>query len=164
MINFESKHLLLFQFVWFLAVWFLIARYFVLPYLQDKAKEDRLALLIAPQMFRVLGVGLLVSNLSPGMPYSFAFPTAVGDTATAVLAVSAVIALKKRLPIAIILVWIANVFGSLDLIYALFNAAQVGAADFLKGQWFVPALILPLMVVSHLLVFWALLVQTKTNE
>ena len=71
-----------FQFLWFLCAWTVVAVLFVAPLLRHAAFEDALAIWIAPQLFRVLGVGLLVPNLAPGMPRSFALPTALGDSAS----------------------------------------------------------------------------------
>ncbi len=155
----EPKYLLVFQFAWFLLAWAAVTKYFILPNLSKKNRLDALAMMIAPQMFRVLGVGLLVANISPGMPLSFAIPTAIGDTVTAVLAFSAVVALKKRLASAIPLLWITNVFGSLDIVVALIGAIRIGAAEHLNAQWFVPAFVLPLMIVSHVTVFFLLVLR-----
>lgn len=79
------------QFLWFLIAWAALALLFVTPKLRSYVTEDALAICIAPQLFRVLGVGLLVPNLSPGMPQSFAIPTAAGDSLTALLALAAVV-------------------------------------------------------------------------
>ena len=60
------------QFSWFLFAWSLIAWYVLWPWSARLAPEARLSVWIAPEMFRVLGTGLLVHNLSPGMPTGFA--------------------------------------------------------------------------------------------
>jgi hypothetical protein len=44
-----------------------------------------------------------------------------------------------------------------DLAIALPHAARIEAARFLAAQWYVPALGVPLMIVSHLMAFRALL-------
>ena len=142
-----------FQFFWFLCAWAVVAVIFVAPRLRHAAFEDALAVWIAPQLFRVLGVGLLVPNLAPGMPRSFALPTALGDSATAVLALVAVIALHKRWTMARALAWTCNLVGAADLLAALPHAAAVHASGFLAAQWYVPVLGVPLMIVSHCMAF-----------
>ena len=145
------------QFVWFLLVWGTIALLVVKPKLDDSTPNWMLSSWIAPQLFRVLGLGLLVPNLSPHMPGSFAIPTAVGDATTAVLAWVSLVALHRRWARARLVVWVCNVFGSADLVVVLVHAARIEAAQFLAAQWFVPAVLAPLMVVSHIMVFRALL-------
>lgn len=141
------------QFVWFLLSWSVLAALFVLPRLRTLPDDDALAIAIVPQMFRVLGLGLLVPQLSPGMLYSFAVPTAVGDSLTAVLALASVVTLRRRHPIGRKLAWACTIVGIVDLAVALPHAAAIGAAQFLAAQWFVPTVIVPLMIVSHVVAF-----------
>ncbi len=54
------------QFLWFLVVWSLLAYFVVWPWSLRLTTDMRLRFWIAPQMFRALGLGLLVSQLSPG--------------------------------------------------------------------------------------------------
>jgi hypothetical protein len=100
-------------------------------------------------MFRVLGLGLLVPNLSPGMPASFAATTAVGDAITALLALTAFVALRRRARVGFGLAWACTLVGSLDGVLAVSQALRLGVADHLAGQWYVPALGVPLMGVAH---------------
>jgi hypothetical protein len=146
-----------FQFLWFLAAWSAIASLFVYPKLRELPEEDALAFCVVPQLFRVLGVGLLVPALSPGLPHEFAIPTAIGDSLTAALAMVAVIALRKRWPSARKAAWACNVVGAADLAIALPHAAAIGAANHLATQWYVPTLAVPLMIVSHVMAFRFLL-------
>ena len=102
---------------------------------------------------------MLAPNLAPGMPRSFALATAVGDSLTAVLALVSVVALCRRWRRAMHLAWACNVVGILDLAMAMPHAALVGAARFLTAQWYVPALVVPLMIVSHAMAVRFLLEQ-----
>src|SRR5688572_6570231 len=111
------------QFLSFLIAWSVVAVLLLAPSLEHRHKNDVLAIWLTPQLFRTLGIGLLVPNLSPGMPRSFALPTAVGDSLTAVLALVAIVALVKRRSYALKAVWICNVIGSADLLIALPHAA-----------------------------------------
>ncbi|HKY53815.1 MAG TPA: hypothetical protein VJM08_05875 [Anaerolineales bacterium] len=153
--------LFLIQFVWFLVVWSTIGLMFVNPSLRGCSPARALSVWLVPQLFRVLGVGLLVPNLAPQMPQSFAMTTAVGDCLTAFLALISLVALHKEWLYAQRLVWTCNIIGSLDLVIALVNAARVEAPRFLGAQWFVPAVLVPLMIVSHLMVFRMLLTNDE---
>src|SRR6185503_5057517 len=100
-------------------------------------------------MFRVLGTGLLVHNLSPGMPTGFAVSTAAGDSLTAVLAASAFIGLRRGWRAARGLAWACTIVGSLDLLIAFPHAAATGAISHMAAQWYVPVLVGPILVICH---------------
>ena len=145
------------QFVWFLVAWSAIGLILVNPRLQGYDRDQALSVWIAPQLFRVLGVGLLVPNLSPQMPRSFAVATAGGDSITAVLALVSLVVLHRQWAHARSMVWACNIFGSCDVGIALIHAARIEAARFLGAQWYVAAVMVPLMIISHVMVFRTLL-------
>jgi hypothetical protein len=158
----NSVYVFVIQFVWFLIVWTTIAKLFVSPFVQRFEINDKLSIWLLPQLFRVLGVGLLVQNLAPDLSYSFALPTAIGDSITSILALISIIALHTEWPSARSFVWVCNVIGSLDLVIALPHAAVIKAPNYLTAQWYVPAAILPLMIVSHVMV-WRLLFRYRPS-
>ena len=53
------------------------------------------------------------------MPSGFAEPAAIGDTITALLAMLSFVALGARWRFALVVVWVFNVFGAIDLVHAL---------------------------------------------
>ncbi len=94
--------------------------------------------------------------VSPDLPDAFARPAAYGDLATAILALLAIVALPGR-P-GIILVWAFNILGSADLIYAFYEGNRVGfASGELGAAWFIPTVLVPLLLITHALVFLLLL-------
>jgi hypothetical protein len=141
------------QFLWFVLVWAVIANLFVLPKIKGLEPNDQLLVWLSPQLFRVLGLGLLVDNLAPSLPLSFALPTAIGDCLTAALALISIIALRQRWAWARRMALVCNIVGSLDLAIALPHAAVINAVKFLTVQWYIPAVILPLMIVCHFMAF-----------
>ena len=152
----DPRPIFLLQLVWFLLVWATLARFVVWPWSQRLSPAARLSVWVAPQMFRVLGLGLLVPNLSPAMPRDFALATAVGDSLTAGLALLAFVGLRCAWPAARALTWACTVVGTLDLTIAFLHAVRAEAAAHLAGQWYVPVLGVPLMVVAHVGCFVAL--------
>jgi hypothetical protein len=108
-------------------------------------------------MFRVLGVGLLVPNLSPGMPAEFAVPTAAADSLTALLAAAAFLGLRRGWAAARGLAWACTVVGTLDLLVAFPHAASTGALSHLAAQWYVPVFAGPPLVICHVVCFLLLL-------
>jgi hypothetical protein len=150
------------QFLWFLLAWSAIAAFLVAPRLRDVEPDTALSIWVTPHLFRVLGLGLLVPSLAPGMPATFAVPTAAGDAITALLAFLSLWALHRQWKRARTLVWVFNVFGSADLLVALVQAVRVDAASYLQAQWYVAALGVPLMLVAHVMVFHGLLARPES--
>jgi len=66
---------------------------------------------VAPEMFRVLGLGLLVPNLSPEISREFAVATAAGDSLTATLALLAFVGLRRSWSAARSLTWACTLVG-----------------------------------------------------
>ena len=151
------------QFVWFLFAWSLITCFVLWPWSARLSPDARLSVWVAPEMFRVLGVGLLVPNLSPGMPTEFAVSTAAGDSLTALLAALAFVGLRKGWSSARGLAWACTVIGSLDLLVAFPHAAATGAISHMAAQWYVPVFAGPLMVISHVACF-ILLIRPSRKE
>lgn len=153
--------LFVFQLLWFLSAWALLAWFVAWPWSARLSPNARLSGWIAPQMFRVLGVGLLVPNLSPGMPAEFAVPTAAADAVTAVLGASAFLALQRDWSAARGLALACTIVGTLDLLVAFPHAAAVDASAHLAAQWYVPVLVGPVMAISHVACFVLLSRGTK---
>ena len=148
----EMQPLVLFvvQFLWFLFAWCLIVYFVLWPWSARFSPDARLSIWVAPEMFRVLGLGLLVPNLSPGMPGEFALSTAAGDSLTALLAALAFIGLQQGWRRARALAWACTGVGMLDLLAAFSHAASAGAVSHLAAQWYVPVFAGPPLLVSHI--------------
>lgn len=141
------------QFAWFLFAWSLLVYFILWPMSARLAPDARLSVWVAPEMFRVLGVGLLVPNLAPGMPREFALATATGDSLTALLAALAFVALRQGWRRARALAWACTVVGTLDLLIAFPHAAATGAISHMATQWYVPVFAGPPLVLSHIACF-----------
>ena len=92
--------------------------------------------------------------MAPTLPSSFAIPAAYGDLAASVLASLALIALRTGWAGAMALVWVFNVVGTVDLLNALRRA---DAVPHLGAAWFIPTLFVPLLLVTHFMIFVRLL-------
>ena len=98
-------------------------------------------------------IGVVAEDVAP----AFAVPAAYGDLTASVLALLAVVALRFRWPIAIPLVWIFNVEGTLDMLYAVSQGLRHVDAGQLGGVVFIPLLIVPFLAVTHVMIFQLLL-------
>ena len=139
------------QFVLSLSVFALIARWYVGPWLATLTSHGALALLVLPHTFRYVGMSFLVPGVvGPGLPQGFADVAAYGDLASALVALAAVLLLRANSVAAIPLVWVANVVGSVDLVNALLHAEAI---PHLGATWYIPTFIVPLLLVSHVMIF-----------
>jgi hypothetical protein len=141
------------QFLWFLFAWSLITYFVLWPWSSRLSPTARLSVWVAPEMFRVLGTGLLVPNLSPGMPTEFAVSTAAGDSLTALLAALAFTGLRQGWRGARGLAWACTIVGTLDLLIAFPHAAATGAISHMAAQWYVPVFAGPPLVICHVACF-----------
>ena len=150
------------QFLVSVAVFALIARWFALPWLADKPFEFALTLLILPHAFRHIGLTFLVPSVTAGpAPTDFATLAAYGDFISALLAIASLVALRSGWRFAIPLVWVFNTFGVVDLVNALRHAEAV---PLLGGMWFVPTFVVPLLLVTHALIFVQLFSHAKRTR
>src|SRR5215207_4824323 len=138
-------------------VWSIVAARYLWPALQSEPRADALRPLLLLHGFRFIGLAFLVPGVvSSDLPAAFARPAAYGDLVAAVLALLALAALQGRL--GIVLVWAFNLWGSTDLLYAFYQGTRVGLAPGQLGAaYFVPTAVVPLLLVTHGLMFTLLL-------
>src|SRR5215472_4330687 len=138
----------------------IVTRLYIWPRLQAISREDALIALTVPHTFRFVGLSFLVPGVvSPSLPSAFAAPAAYGDLVAAILAVAVSLALYGRAPLAPLLVWLFNVWGTADLLFAFYQGL-VGVqldARALGAAFFIPTAIVPPLLITHGLIFWLLL-------
>ncbi len=145
------------QFLLSLVAWGVIVGVILSPRLAKLPRHEALMWLSLPHVFRHVGMVFLVPGVvDQPLPSGFANAAAYGDLATGVLALVAIIALHYRWSIALTMVWIFNVVGTVDLANALRHldvAPRFGAA------WYIPTMLVPLLLVTHFLMFKRLLAR-----
>jgi len=146
----------------FIAWGILVARY-LWPELRRQSRADALRPLILLHCFRFVGLSFLVPGVvSPDLPSAWALPAAYGDLIAAVLALLALAVLRSRLGIAS--VWVFNLWGSADLLYAFYQGNQIGLEPGQLGAaFFIVTVLVPLLLITHGLVF-RLLLQPDNSE
>ena len=81
-----------------------------------------------------------------------------GDLATAVLALAALIALRNRFPVAIALVWLCIIVGTLDTVNAIIQSVRDSVFTYALGvNWVIVSIYVPALLVSSLLIYLQLL-------
>ena len=115
-----------------------------------------LVLLVTPHLFlRFIGLSFLIPGVvSPELPAAFAAPAAYGDLVAGILGIIATVALSRRSSWAIGLVWVFNVWGAADLLFAAYQGPQLGIGPREFGAaFFIPTAIVPPLLVTHALIF-----------
>jgi hypothetical protein len=137
----------------------LLVRLYVLPRLRGLPRDQALKVLLMPHIFRFVGLSFLFPGVvSPMLTTKLTYPAAWGDFGAAVLAIVAVIGISGRWPFAVSLVWLFNLWGSIDLIYAYYNGIVLHLEPGLLGAtYYIPTIIVPPLLVTHALIFWLLL-------
>ena len=143
------------------------ARVLVWPWLRKTEPNRALTVLVAPHMFlRFIGLSFLVPGVvSPLLPAGFAVPAAYGDFIAGILAIAATIALANHARWAGASVWLFNIWGAADLLFAFYQGGQVGLQPGMLGPAFylVTALV-PALLVTHILIFGLLVRRQAATE
>jgi hypothetical protein len=137
----------------------LVTRLYIWPRLRVMARYDALLPLVVPHTFRFVGLSFLVPGVvSPSLPPAFAAPAAYGDLGAALLAIAASLTLFRRARLAIVLVWLFNVWGASDLLFAYYQGFTVQLdARLLGAAYYIPTVVVPAALITHGLIFRLLL-------
>ncbi len=137
----------------------LIAKWYVWPFLADRDPKSGLTPLLLYACLRVNGLMFVMPGLvSPDLPAAFARPVAYGDVTAVVLALIALGALRYELALAIPAVWLFNLEGTADLIYANISTFVDKVDPTMLGvSYYLAVVNVPAMVVVHVLIFMVLL-------
>ena len=143
----------------------MVTKIYLLPSLRAVRRDYALTALLIPNIFRFIGLCFLVPGVvAASLPRAFAAPAAYGDLIAAILAVMATLALNGGRSWAIPLVWVFNVWGTLDLLFA-FYLGEIGVRiepGSLGAAYFIPTVLVPALLILHGLTFWLLLRKSQT--
>ena len=146
------------QFVLSVILYALLAKWYVSPWLARKPLHEALIPLVFLHASRHIGMVFLVSGVvAQPLPKGFAYPAAYGDLATALLALLALVALRGKWSLALPLVWLFNVVGTVDLMNAVFQGLRLQILDSLGAAWYIPTFLVPALLVTHFMIFSRLL-------
>src|SRR5262245_18816111 len=128
----------------------------VWPHLRSMSRDQALMLLVTPHLFlRFIGLSFLVPGVvATALPAAFAVPAAFGDLGAGMLAVVAILALAKHRSWAIPAVWLFNIWGAADLVFALYQGQHTQIVPGTLGAaFYIPTAIVPPLLVTHALIF-----------
>jgi len=152
------------QMIWFFVsiafsfiAWGIVTARYIWPELRLRERAEALRPLLILHSFRFIGLAVLVPGVvSPDLPPAFAHPEAYGDIVAAILALLALLLLPSAAGVTI--AWIFSFWGSADLLNAFYQANHAGLlAGQLGAAFFLPTLVVPLLLITHGLTFRILL-------
>jgi len=137
--------------------WSAVTALYIWPALQSRSRFEALRMLLVLHTFRFEGLSFLVPGVvSPDLPIAFAHDAGYGDLTAAILALLALASLRSAWGVAV--VWLFNIWGSIDLLNAFYQANNAGLVPGQLGAaFFIPTLIVPLLLITHGLMFAILL-------
>jgi hypothetical protein len=137
--------------------WGMVAARYIWPELRLRQRPEALRPLLLLHSFRFVGLAFLVPGVvSPDLPSAFAHAAAYGDIIAAILALLSLLLLPSATGVAV--AWIFSLWGSVDLLNAFYQANQAGLlAGQLGAAYFIPTLVVPLLLITHGLAFRILL-------
>ena len=152
------------QMIWFfvsiafsLIAWGIVAARYIWPEVRLRQRAEALRPLLILHSFRFIGLAVLVPGVvSPDLPPAFAHSAAYGDVIAATLALLSLLLLRSAAGVAV--VWIFNLWGSADLLNSFYQGPHTGLlAGQLGAAYFIPTLVVPLLLITHGLAFRILL-------
>jgi hypothetical protein len=131
-------------------VFWIAARLYLLPRLHEFEPHSVVLPILLLHGLRHLGLMFLApGGTYAGMPVEFAYPSAFGDLIAAALALVAIPAVAANARTAKPLVWIFNIEGSVDLLFAIALATIYNASPYMGAAYWIPAFWVPALLVTH---------------
>jgi hypothetical protein len=143
--------------------WGIVAKRYIWPNLRHRPQAEALRPLLILHSFRFIGLAFLVPGVvSPDLPSAFAHSAAYGDIVAAILALLSLASLPRGA--GVVTAWIFNLWGSADLLNAFYQANDAGLVPGQLGvTYFIPTLVVPLLLITHGLAFRVLLQQQSES-
>ena len=153
------------NFVFALIAYSIVAVWYVVPALAGKPLRVTLPPLILPHLIRPISLWLLVPGVivQPSVPDSFARGTASGDLVVTVLALGAALLARSGRPGAVAAAWIFNLAGLADALRNCVVGLVTRAPQHMGAAVLIPAFGVPLLLVSHALIFKLLLDHRRAH-
>jgi len=140
-------------------VFSIVTAWYVWPALTKISRNSALVALLFVHVPRYVGMTLLVTGMvDPKLPGEFLSGAAYGDLLEAALALASIFALRSNWRFAVPLVWVTNTWGFADLLNGLRGVLSLNVPSFnLATAWYIYTFYAPLVVISHVLIFWILI-------
>ena len=135
-------------------VFYVAARIYLFPHLARLQPRSVLIPILLLHSLRHLGMMFLTRGATyPGLPPRFTYRAALGDLLAAVLAFISIFLVLRNSVYARPMVWVFNVWGTLDLLDAITLATIYGAPVSMGPAYWIPAFWVPALLVTHYITF-----------
>ena len=134
--------------------WTLLITRYVHPVLKGLPVEKAIEPFLYLHTFRYVGLMFLIPGVTSGiLDTRFSNPAAYGDLIAAILAFVAIGAIRLKANWALLSVWVFNIWGMADLLNAVGRGLLFTNDGHLGATYWIPATIVPLLLVVHVYVF-----------
>lgn len=145
--------------------WALIVRWYIHPVLSRYPFRHAVQPILLLHSFRYIGLMFLVPGVTAEVLNSrFADYAAYGDLIAAFLALIALAAIRAELRWGLVAVAVFNVWGLADLINAVVRGMLFNSDSALGATYWIPATIVPLLVVTHVYVIYLILREIGSSR
>ena len=147
------------QFTVSLVAYSILAGWYVAPRLSLMPREIALVPLLWVHAFRIVGGTILAPGaVDASVPPEFRTMVGLGDMATAVLAIAAIVALRARVPGSVALVWLCLLVGMGDTVSAIIQSVRFSVFTQPLGvNWVIVTAYVPALLVTSGLIAITLL-------
>ena len=140
--------------------WSLVFVWYVHPALARQSLERALRPLLLLHSFRYIGLMFLIPGVTAeALDPRFSVPAAYGDLVAALLALAALWFLSVHRSLGLLSTWAFNIWGMADLINAVARGILFTPDGALGAAFWIPAVIVPMLLVSHVYIFVRLLAE-----
>lgn len=148
-----------------MTAWSLIIYLYAHPFARRFPAAEIIQPILLLHSFRYVGLMFLVPGVTTEVLDSrFSYPAAYGDLIAALLALLALAALRNKTRGAIALVWVFNIWGTADLVNAVARGLLYTADGHLGAAYWIPATMVPPLLVTHVYVFILLFKHAKSVD
>lgn len=145
-----------------ITAWSLFFVWYVAPPLRDKSFAVAMRPLLLLHAFRYIGLMFLIPGVTAEpLDTRFAIPAAYGDLIAALLALAVLDILHVHRKAGIAAVFVFNFWGMADLLNAVTRGLLFTPDGALGAAFWIPLLIVPLLLVSHVYIFHRLWIEVR---
>ena len=139
-----------------LIIWNKLSKKYLWLQIKDLELKKAVQPILVLHSFRFAGLCFLVPGVvNAGLNPAWAMPAAFGDFTAGVLAFITLLFINRTSFRA--LLWVFNILGLIDLLLAFADGPRYGIVPFLGATYFIVILYVPILLLTHLMVFKLLL-------
>ena len=145
-----------------LIIWNRLSKKYLWLQIKDMELKKAVQPILVLHSFRFAGLSFLVPGVvHAGLNPAWAIPAAFGDFTAAILAFITLLRINSTSFKS--LLWVFNILGFIDLLLAFADGPRYSILPFLGATYFIVIVYVPILLLTHLMVF-KLLLKNKKSE